>query len=167
MLEVTCGTGYWTQCFAPVASSVVAIDSAPETLQIAQQRGISGNVTFQVGDAYALAPGRPGFTAAFGGFWFSHVPLARQHAFLAQLNAALQPGARVVVLDNLFVAGSSSAISERDAAGNTYQSRRLDKGSTRRVLKNFPSEAQLHGLMAAGIGVSARYHQWKYFWAFE
>ncbi len=167
VLEVACGTGYWTQFIAPVASSVVAIDSAPETLRIAEQRVPASNVCFQVGDAYALAQNRGSFSAAFAGFWFSHVPLERQREFLCGLNLALDPGARVVLLDNLFVEGSSSAISEQDASGNTYQSRELGDGSTHRVLKNFPNEAQLRRLAAAGLGESAAYSSWQFYWAFE
>jgi demethylmenaquinone methyltransferase/2-methoxy-6-polyprenyl-1,4-benzoquinol methylase len=167
VLEVACGTGYWTQFIAPVASAVVAIDSAPETLQVAKQRVVASNVLFQVGDAYALAQTGRSFDAAFAGFWFSHVPLERQHEFLAGLNAAVTPGARVVLLDNLFVEGSSSTIAEQDANGNSYQHRKLSDGSTHRVLKNFPTEAQLHELTAEGFGKHAVYHRWKYYWAFE
>ena len=167
VLEVACGTGYWSQFLAPVASAVVAIDSAPETLQIARQRVNASNVLFQVGDAYALSGTGRSFDAAFAGFWFSHVPLERQHEFLTGLNAALTPGARVVFLDNLFVEGSSSAIAERDSHGNTYQYRKLTDGSTHRVLKNFPTETQLHELIAEGLGEFAVYRRWRYYWAFE
>jgi SAM-dependent methyltransferase len=167
VLEVACGTGYWTRFIAPVAASVLAIDSAPETLRIAEQRVAVDNVVFRIGDAYALPAETPGFSAAFAGFWFSHVPLDRQREFLLGLSAALRPGALVVLLDNLFVAGSSSAISEQDADGNTYQSRKLDDRSTHRVLKNFPTEAQLCALAAATLGESARYHTWQYYWALE
>jgi demethylmenaquinone methyltransferase/2-methoxy-6-polyprenyl-1,4-benzoquinol methylase len=167
VFEVACGTGYWTQFIAPVASSVLAIDSAPEMLRIAERRVKAGAVTFEVGDAYALPHRAAKLTAAFAGFWFSHVPLERQAEFLHGLNASLQSGAKVVLLDNLFVQGSSSAISERDVAGNTYQSRTLGDGSTHCVLKNFPTEAQLLSLVAGGIGASAAYRRWEYFWAFE
>jgi ubiquinone/menaquinone biosynthesis C-methylase UbiE len=167
VLEVACGTGYWTQFIAPVASAVVALDSSPETLRIAKQRVIAINTEFHVGDAYALPRFAHSFNAAFAGFWFSHVPLERQREFLLGLNSALAPGARVVLLDNLFVAGSSSAVSERDAKGNTYQSRSLSDGSIHRVLKNFPTEAQLHGLVQAGLGESPIYRGWQYYWAFE
>lgn len=167
VLEIACGTGYWTQFLAPVAASIVAIDSAEETLRIARERVASATVSFAVADAYA--PGRAGgaFDAAFAGFWFSHVPNERQVEFLAALNAALEPGAKVVFLDNLFVEGSSSPISEQDGRGNTYQSRSLSDGSLHRVLKNFPSEAHLRALVAAGLGGSPRYTCWSYFWAFE
>ena len=95
VLEVACGTGYWTRFIAPVAASVLAIDAAPETLRIAEARVRAGDVRFQVGDAYALAPCEPACDAAFAGFWFSHVPRARAREFLAGLNGALAPGATV------------------------------------------------------------------------
>jgi demethylmenaquinone methyltransferase/2-methoxy-6-polyprenyl-1,4-benzoquinol methylase len=167
VLEVACGTGYWTQFIAPVASAVVALDSSPETVQIAKQRVMAINTEFHIGDAYALPRFAHSFNAAFAGFWFSHVPLERQREFLFRLNSALAPGARVVLLDNLFVAGSSSAVSERDAKGNTYQSRSLSDGSIHRVLKNFPSDAQLHELVQAGLGEFPVYRSWQYYWAFE
>jgi demethylmenaquinone methyltransferase/2-methoxy-6-polyprenyl-1,4-benzoquinol methylase len=167
VLEVACGTGYWTQFIAPVASSVFALDSSPETLRIAKERVAAPNTEFRIGDAYALDRlGRP-FNAAFAGFWFSHVPLERQREFLLGLNSALAPGARVVLLDNLFVEGSSSAITEQDANGNTYQSRSLDDGSKHRILKNFPTEAQLQALAGTGLVESPVYREWQYYWAFE
>ncbi len=167
VLEVACGTGYWTRLIAPVAASVVAIDSAAETLRIAQQRVPAGNVAFRIGDAYALAPPRRSFDAAFAGFWFSHVPRERQREFLHGLNLALEPGAKVVLLDNLYVEGSSSVISERDDSGNTYQSRTLEDGSSHRVLKNFPGETELLALAGSGLGRSAVYSSWQFYWAFE
>ena len=167
VLEIACGTGYWTQYIASAASTVVAIDSAPETLQIARRRVNAANVLFQVRDAYAVAGTGYSFDAAFAGFWFSHVPIERQREFLVAMNSALMPGARVVLLDNVFVQGSSSAISEQDGNGNTYQCRTLNDGSTHRILKNFPTEAQLHDLTTQGFGELAVYRRWQYYWAFE
>jgi len=164
VLEVACGTGHWTQFIAPAAETVVAIDSAVETLRIAERRVVAPNVVFELGDAYAL-PHDKAFNAAFAGFWWSHVPLERQHEFLRGLHAALEPGARVVLLDNRFVEGSSTPVAERDGAGNTYQARTLADGSTHRVLKNFPSEAELRALAAASLSESIDYRAWRFYWA--
>jgi len=167
VLEVACGTGYWTQFLAPAASAVVAFDSSRETLRIARERVVAPNVEFHIGDAYALPRFGRSFSAAFAGFWFSHVPLERQREFLLGLNSALAPNAHVVLLDNLFVAGSSSAITEQDADGNTYQGRSLSDGSIYRVLKNFPTEQQLHALAGTGLGEAPIYRRWQYYWALE
>ena len=165
VLEIACGTGHWTQFIAPVALHVTALDAAPEMLTLARARVPERKVEFRVGDAYDL-PRPASFDAAFAGFWFSHVPRARQREFLVGLNAALRPGARVVLLDNRYVEGSSTPVTGRDADGNGYQERRLEDGSTHRVLKNFPSETELRSL-AAGLGEHAAFMAWTHYWAFE
>lgn len=166
VLEVACGTGYWTQYLAPVASGVLAVDLSPETLQIARTRVRPQDVEFVVGDAYRLPVESRRFESAFAGFWFSHIPRGRIRAFLANLHAALVPGAKVVFLDNRFVEGSSTPISERDVGGNTYQMRRLDDGSSHRILKNFPSQVELRDALQ-GLGVDLKFHEWQYYWALE
>lgn len=164
VLEVACGTGYWTRLIAPVAAEVLALDCAPETLAIACRRVPAEHVRFVAGDAYELPRDAGCFDAAFAGFWFSHVPIARRVEFLRGLNAVLRPGARVVLLDNCRVEGSSSPVSARDAEGNTWQVRRLGDGSTHRVLKNFPSEAELRAALA-GLGSGFALTRWPFYWA--
>lgn len=164
VLEVACGTGYWTQFIAPVAAEIVALDSSPETMAIARRRVPGENVRFMVGDAYRLPNEHGLFDAAFAGFWFSHVPKQRRSEFLAGLGNVLAPGATVVLLDNLFVPGSSTPVAEQDAEGNTYQMRQLADGSSHRVLKNFPSEEELREAVA-GVGWKAVFTRFQYFWA--
>jgi SAM-dependent methyltransferase len=166
VLEIACGTGYWTKFIAPVARHILALDSSPETMNIAKSRVPEGKVDFLVGDAYALPQHTGRFDAAFAGFWFSHVPKARQREFLLGLGARLEPGAKVVFLDNLYAEGSSLPVTARDAEGNTFQTRQLSDGSTHEVLKNFPTEAELLQLIA-GLGERPVFTTWQYYWAFE
>lgn len=165
VLELACGTGYWTQFYAPAARKVVGIDSSRETLDIAQTR-ILANVQLLQGDAYHLPPLDIGFDASFAGFWWSHIPLQRIPAFLKTLHASLQPGAKVIFIDNRFVQGSSTPISERTEEGDTYQQRSLDDGSIHRVLKNFPNADELLRNIEH-YSNEASYRQWEYFWALE
>src|SRR3990172_2353680 len=104
VLEVACGTGYWTQFIAPAATSVVALDSSPETVHIARGR-LPKQVTFLIDDAYTLSCVDGRFDAAFAGFWFSHIPLGHRRSFLEKLGSVLEPSATVVLLDNRFVQG--------------------------------------------------------------
>ena len=152
VLEVACGTGWWTPHGARLAASWLATDLNPETLAIAQAKAMPASVRFATVDAYTLV-GLEGQTidAAFAGFWWSHVPLARLREWLTLLHSRLERGAQVVLLDNRFVAGSSTTISRRDADGNTYQQRTLDDGSVHEVVKNFPSRDT--AVAAVGDGV--------------
>jgi SAM-dependent methyltransferase len=164
VLEIACGTGYWTEVIAPRASAVTAMDAAEETLAIARSKQYApGRVEFATGDAYALADFGRRHDALFAGFWWSHVPLARLDAFLAGASKAVAGGARLVFLDNRYVEGSSTPVSRRDAEGNTYQTRTLDDGSTHEVLKNFPSDRELLE-RASAHGVEASVEWFDYYW---
>jgi len=166
VLEIACGTGYWTRFLAPVAQSIVAIDAVEQTLQIARARVPDERVTFARADAYRLPDRLGSFNSAFAGFWLSHVPRARQREFFGQLHQRLQPGSRVVLLDNLYCDDSSTPIAEQDEEGNTYQLRKLKDGSVHRVLKNFLLEPELRSLVR-GIGEQAQFTDWRYYWGFS
>ncbi len=166
VLEIACGTGYWTQFLAPSAASVLGLDASSETLEIARTRGLGPQVQWMVGDAYAPPRTPQAFDAAFAGFWFSHVPKARQVPFLRGMHAALPTGALVLLLDNRLVAGSSTPISETDSDGDTWQLRRLQAGTQHRVLKNFPNEAELHAAVQAAGASDGMLTLWTHFWAY-
>jgi ubiquinone/menaquinone biosynthesis C-methylase UbiE len=163
VLEVACGTGYWTQHIAPAARAVVATDAAQEPMQFARLRPALAAVEFVQADAYALPASLGQFDAAFAGLWLSHVPRQERGRFLASLHARLAPGARVVFIDNSEVQCRDLPIVERDAFGNTYQQRRLADGSVHRVLKNFPSHAEL-AQMLRGLGTVEEFRELDNFW---
>ena len=166
VLEVACGTGYWTQFYAPQAERVVAPDAAQETLEIAARRRKTKGVDFRKVDAYALPDQLGLFDAAFAGFWLSHVPHKKLRPFLKGLHTRLAPQSQVIFLDNLYIQGSSTPIINRDEDGNTYQKRRLSEGTEHCVLKNFPSEGDLTR-MIEGLGTKTRYRKFEYYWAFS
>lgn len=161
VLEIACGTGWWTPHGARDAAAWLATDLNPETMAIARAKPLPAGVRFATVDAYTLdAPETAGpFSAAFAGCWWSHVPLQRLPGWLALLHTRLAPGARVVFLDNRYVQTSSTPISRRDEAGNTYQNRTLDDGTVHEVLKNFPTADQARAV----LGGSARDVQWMDF----
>jgi len=167
VLEIACGTGYWTILASKTAASIVATDAAEEPMRIARSKDYGGRpVRFEIADAYALSPALGRFDGALAVFWWSHVPLARIEAFLKSLHATLERGARVVMMDNRYVPASSTPIAERDAEGNTYQRRRLADGSENRVLKNFPTEADLRAALSAHAR-SFSHEDLEYYWLAE
>lgn len=143
VLELACGTGYWTDLFAAKAASVTALDINDEVMEIARAKRNTGKVSFVRGSAYDIPDQSRIHDALFAGFWWSHVPLERLDAFLDHAVRAVAPGALMVFLDNRYIEGSSTPVSRNDERGNGYQIRRLDDGSTHEVLKNFPSRDEL------------------------
>jgi len=164
VLEVACGTGWWTAFGARDAASWLATDLNPETMEIARTKTLPASVRFETVDAYSFAQiDGQRFDAAFAGCWWSHVLLQELPRWLATLHARLEPGARVVMLDNRYVEGSSTPISRRDAAGNSYQQRRLDDGSAHEVLKNFPARDEALAMLGPRA-VDAQWIEYPHYW---
>ncbi len=138
VLEIACGTGYWTEKIAVSANSVLATDINEPVLEIARSKSYPPEkVRFEQSDLYDLSPG-PTTDALFGGFIWSHIPLEELGRFTDKVNSLAGVGGTVVFLDNRFVAGSSTPLAEIDSNGNTYQQRPLPDGSSHLILKNFP-----------------------------
>ncbi len=164
VLEVACGTGYWTQYIAKSAKKVLACDINEAVLEIAREKAIPGDrVEFFKADAVTLEGVPGGCDAAFAGFWWSHVKRSGIERFVAGLATRLEPGARVGILDNTYVEGSSTAISRHDAEGNTYQKRTVRSGEEYEVLKNFPTPEELRAAVAP-IAREAHLESLNYYW---
>ena len=164
VLEVACGTGYWTQVLARSAASVTAIDINDEVLEIARAKPrMWDNVVFRRENAYALPRFPKQFSGGLAAFWWSHIPKARLRSFLTGLHRAFAPGATMVFIDNAYVRGSSTPLSRRGADGNTYQRRVLSNGRAHEVLKNFPTEAELRHAVD-GLADNVKVGFLPYFW---
>jgi SAM-dependent methyltransferase len=164
VLEIACGTGYWTPLIAEQAESVLATDFNEEPLAIARSKTYrKANVRFERADAYALPAWPEKFSACYAGFWWSHVPLGRLDGFVQNLGKALREGARVAFMDNRYVEGSSTPLSRKDAEGNSYQQRRLADGSSHEVLKNFPSAQEMRSRLSR-FGANFGFTEYEYYW---
>jgi 2-polyprenyl-3-methyl-5-hydroxy-6-metoxy-1,4-benzoquinol methylase len=167
VLELACGTGYWTPFIASTAAQVTALDLNDEVLEIARTKKHADKVDFVKGSAYDIPDLGRAHDALFAGFWWSHVPLQKLDGFLTDVASRIKPGALIAFLDNRYVEGSSTPLARRDTQGNAYQLRNLDDGSTHEVLKNFPSESELiqrasrHGW---GANIDLLEHYWLLSW---
>lgn len=168
VLEIATGTGYWLPAATAQSLSWLGTDINPEVLAEARAKALDpAKVSFRLADAYApgiVARGAASpFDAGFAGLWFSHVPMSRQREWLQGLHSQLQPGARVLLIENRYVAGDSTPVHRFDAEGNGYQLRTLSDGSEHEVLKNFPGEARMQELLA-GLGQDLVWRELDYFW---
>jgi demethylmenaquinone methyltransferase/2-methoxy-6-polyprenyl-1,4-benzoquinol methylase len=164
VLEVACGTGWWTEVLAQAAAQVTGLDVNEEVLQIARAKPLpTGRVEFLRADAYALPDFGRRHDMLFASFWWSHVPLARLDEFLDGCVRAAAPGALLVFLDGRYVEGSSTPLARQDADGNTYQVRKLEDGSVHEVLKNYPAQSELMR-RAARVGREANVELLPYHW---
>jgi demethylmenaquinone methyltransferase/2-methoxy-6-polyprenyl-1,4-benzoquinol methylase len=165
VLEISCGTGYWTPAIAEVAESVLATDINESVLQIAVGKSyVRQNVDFQVADVFSLDNVAGEFDGGFSGFWWSHVSKAQLKTFLSTFHSRLQTNALVVFADNHPVADLLGTTSGRvDEAGNQYSVRELERGGQYEIIKNFPTEGELRGVLE-GLGHEVQYFSSACYW---
>ena len=166
VLELACGTGYWTEVIAETAEHVVAIDINPPMIALAEERGLPDDkVTLRVADAWQLpadlAQAGP-FSAVFIGFWWSHVAREEQERFLKQLRAVVGKDALLVVADDDYVDGISEPVARTDAAGNTYQVRQAPDGEYYEILKNYLSDSALRKKLASTVR-EIKIERWEFY----
>lgn len=164
VLEVACGTGYWTEFVAKSARSIFASDANEEVLKIAHTKSFGVcDVQFAEDNAYLLNKTSNGYDAGFHAFWWSHIPVQKIGSFLKTFHSKLIPMTTVIMIDNRFAEGSSTPISKRDELGNTYQVRKLKDGSEHEVVKNFHSTDDIKKHLkpfATDIKIELLKHYW-------
>lgn len=165
VLEIACGTGYWTSEISKTAQSILATDINQSVMDLAQQRNYYCPVKFQVADALQLNC-KEKYNAFFGGFIWSHLLLQDLDELLRNWNKLLLPQSKVIFIDSKAVARTihdSKRIAERDAWGNTYQLRQLADGSQHKVLKNFPKRDFLENKLSS-IGSNFKWIDLDHYW---
>jgi SAM-dependent methyltransferase len=75
VLELGCGTGYFTRELARSGAEVVAIDVSPELLEIARANFPAPNVQYQIENAYALSYEDAVFDSVVGSSVLHHLEI--------------------------------------------------------------------------------------------
>ena len=151
ILEIACGTGWWTQQLAEGAKEVTALDASSEMLERCRARvetaGLGAErVRYLLADIWEWTPERR-YDEVFFGFWLSHVPDERFDAFWALVDEALAPGGRVFFVDSASEGGSSGASGQSDT--QETEQRELSGGRRFEIVKRYYEPRQLRERLAA------------------
>lgn len=167
VLEVACGTGYWTQIAAKSADKITAIDVSEEMLKIALQKNISREkVRFLQADVYDLTSIQSEYDAGLAMFWLSHVPIARLKDFLDVFHSKLENNSIIFMADNNYIEGIGGELIHSEAEPDTYKIRTMEDGSIFKVLKNYYTANDLARLFDPHAE-DMKIHFGKYFWSVE
>lgn len=143
VLELACGTGLWTQRLARYATTLTALDSSPETLEVNKRRlADATHVRYEVADLFAWQPEQR-YDVVFFSFWLSHVPPDRFEPFFQSVAASLAPGGRIFFIDSLYTQTSTAHDHVLTEPAATTLTRRLNDGREFQVVKVFYEPAEL------------------------
>lgn len=150
VLEIACGTGYWTEPVLKTARHITATDASTEMLAIAQNRlKKHKNVQFFLSDAYTPLTKVPAYSGAMALCWFSHIPKKNIKKFLSALHERLEKGAFVVFVDNVLRPELGGKLVKKKGSRDTYKLRSLNNKDKYAILKNYYTETQLRKIFSA------------------
>ena len=130
VLELACGPGAWTELLLRYATSVTAIDAAPEMLARAKARVGLERARFIQADLFRWTPDQH-YDFVFFGFWLSHVPSDRFESFWSMVADSLAPAGRVFFVDD----NARTPEELIEGASSTTIRRRLTDGTGCRLVK--------------------------------
>ncbi|MFL6672416.1 MAG: class I SAM-dependent methyltransferase [Massilia sp.] len=164
VLELACGDGYWTSVLAETADSVLATDINPAMIAAAEARRLAADkVRFRIADGLDLPADIGEFTAVFAGFFWSHLRRDEQDQLLAQLRKRLGKDVLLVLVDDVYVEGSSESIARTDAEGTTWQILNTADGERFEIPKSYPSDSALRKRLASSVR-EIKIARLEYYW---
>ena len=92
VLEVGCGSGYFTQSFAKTSANITAIDISPDLLEEARKRVDAPNVEFKVENAYGMDCPVNFYDTIIGSSILHHLDLEKA---LKEFIRVLKPGGTI------------------------------------------------------------------------
>lgn len=165
VLEMACGTGYWTKVMSETAAQVTASDIWPEMLAQAKQKQFGCPVDFIAADMFAHPWPEKAFDVVAVGFWFSHQPKQEFDKFFELLWRPLKPGGRIWLIDNNPPAeGTHHEFVRKDEFGNSFKRRYLENGEQHVILKNYYEEEELRQIFEPTMRIERMTYK-NYYWS--
>ncbi len=165
ILELACGTGYWTRVASENAKSILASDISPEMIAEAKRKTYNCPVDFVLADLYNLPFPSHSFDLLILGFWFSHEPKQGYSRLLDILSSMITPGGQIWMIDNNPPAeGTDTDSSGTDAHGNNLKRRLLVNGKEFVIIKNYFSAGELRAIFAPRFDIG-RLTFGSYYWS--
>ncbi|HEX5437735.1 MAG TPA: class I SAM-dependent methyltransferase [Gemmatimonadaceae bacterium] len=164
VLELACGTGWWTEQLMRHADTLTAVDASPEVLALNAERVRSDRVRYVCTDLFAWQPDAL-YDVVFFSFWLSHVPPDRFERFWQLVAASMAPGGRVFLIDSLRTGYSTATNHTLPAAGEVTALRRLNDDREFHVYKIFYQPDELAARLAE-LGWTASVHHTTQFFLY-
>ncbi len=143
VLDLACGTGYWTRLVSETAASILGIDINPATLIEAEKKRYLCPVNFIRADLFHLPLARQSFNGLLASYVVSHIRRQDFDLLTSTLKFLLEPGSRLFICDNNPVCESKPDIMWDNEHVNSYKRRTLENGREYRILKNYFEREEL------------------------
>ncbi len=165
IIELACGTGYWTTRVSETASDIIASDFSQEMIVEAKKKSYRCPIQFLQADLH-----NPPFEASscdllLLGFWLSHEPCQDYPTLFNTLKKLIKQNGKIWMIDNNPPAeGSKFESVGKDSFGNNYKKRFLDDETEYSILKNYFTDESLRKILEPYFEIELLIHK-RYYWS--
>ncbi len=171
VLDIACGSGYWTERISETASSIVACDISDEMLEIAKNKQYYCPVDFVRANLNQLPFESNSFDIVTLCFWFSHHPKQDYNNLFKNITDPIKPESPVkancplwLIDNNPPAEGSVNQTHHIDDHGNNFKKRFLDNKKEFIILKNYFEKDELMNIFSPYFEIK-RLVYGKYYWS--
>lgn len=165
VLDLACGTGFWTEIISETANIVVACDFSMEMIEQAKRKHYTCLTEFIQGDLYKTPFADQSFDILTLGFWFSHEPKQNYSSFFITLKRLIKNNGMIWMIDNNPPAeGSQMDSTGVDKFDNNYKIRKLNNGSEFKIIKNYFTREDLLQIFSLHFKINYILYN-KYYWS--
>lgn len=143
IIDLACGTGYWTRIVSEKAVSIVGLDINSGTLSEAKKKRHQCPVNFIQADVFRLPFEDRQFNGLLATYLISHIKRHDLDDLARRVRRVLESGTRAFFCDNnLACELKPRLIWDKDHI-NSYKVRRLEDGREFQILKNYFEREEL------------------------
>ena len=153
VLDVACGTSFFSTCYAEDAESIVGVDISSRMLSEsrARHRSLSARASLVRADGFSLPFAPNTFDRCFVGFFLSHLDDERIMALLRHVKPMLKATGQLAIVDSAWTELRKKQGRERISV----QERRLNGGGEFKVFKRYFTPEELEKILSRA-GFSTR-----------
>ncbi|MBN1591869.1 MAG: class I SAM-dependent methyltransferase [Candidatus Coatesbacteria bacterium] len=145
LLDVACGTSYYSQTYSKGASSVTGVDISRRMLSESRKRHLALGVKSSLirADSFMLPLAAGKFDRCFIGFLLSHLSDEDIVALIKAISPLMKADGKIAIVDSAWTEMRSRQSRKR----SSYQTRTLDDGREFSVFKRYFTLDELNSLM--------------------
>ncbi len=156
ILEIACGTGFWTQKLLQYSDDITALDASEEVIILNREKCKPHQPDYIVADIFSWKP-IESYDVVFFSFWLSHVPPGLFADFWKLVRGCLAERGRVFFIDSSSSQKHYTRVHKlpRPSRNEYIVGRRLNSGRTFRIIKvRFEPEVLAERLGELGWNIS-------------
>jgi len=164
VLDLACGTGFWTKIVSERAKTIIGIDINPATLAEARRKHFSCPTHLVLGDFFHLPIAAGKADSLLATYVISHVRREDLPRLRDEICRIIEPGSPAFMCDNNPLCETQPEMIWDEENVNSYKRRRLENGEEYLILKNYFERRELDDIFASW-GAVERLTYDAYYWS--